>query len=470
MAERKQVHMLNQRQFAWMIATVLISGGLVSLPKSLMELAKLDAWFSQALGMAYAFYIAYFLCQCARRFPGKNLFEINFLLCGRFGGGLINALFLFFIWMVLVRDTRGFADFMNSTLLLKTPEEFTILMFLLVVVYYCKSSVEVAARVNDLMFPLFMVVLFGMPFLLTNEFSFARLEPILGHGFPTVLVGNLLPMGWYGDTLIMGAFLHTITASRQIHSAVKFGVTLAGVGLTLLMFICICVLGSTVAGRMMYPNYTLVEQIHITDYLDRLELVMFSVWLPSFVLKVCFIFTAFLIGLNSFTKRTTLNLYCRQFGWLLLTTTAMAFHSVVEVFDFGNYGSILLVVGMQLPITILLFILLARQKRDHRERQTDLEIQAKEQERRNGPDAKWYDRVRMKTWALCSLGGLAFCFVCIGLGALLGRDIAKVGWTCGVVYVLVMFVLLFSTYMEMRQVRLSSVKPEIKQKRERKLA
>ncbi|KEO84801.1 GerAB/ArcD/ProY family transporter [Tumebacillus flagellatus] len=470
MSEHKQMHILNQRQMSWMMATVLISGGLVSLPKILLEIGKQDSWFSQALGVGYAIFMAYFYALCAKKFPGKHLFDIVFLLCGRWFGGFLNALHLFYLWMVLIRDTRSFADFMNSTLLLKTPEEITFLLFILVLMYYSKSSVEVIARVNDLMFPLFVVVLFVLPLLLTNEFSFERLEPVLGSGFAQVIESNILPLGWFGDMIVAGAFLHTLSVSRQIRSALTFAVSLSGVGLSLLLFMCICVLGSTVAGRMMYPNFTLVEQIHITDYLDRLELVMFSVWLPSFLLKVSFLYTAFIIGLNSFTKRTKQNLYSRQLGWFLVVTTAMAFHSVVEVFDFGNFGSLFTLGFIQFPFTMFLFVLLLRSKHDEGERKTDEEIRQKERERRDDPNTKWIDRMTGRTWFVITLSCLGCSFVFIIVGAALGRDNAWIGATCGILYSVSMLMMMVASYLEMRQVRLTSLKPELKQKQEQKLA
>jgi spore germination protein (amino acid permease) len=359
---------------------------------------------------------------------------------------------------------------MNSTLLLRTPEEFTILLFILVLVYYCKSSVEVAARVNDMMFPLFLFVLFSFPFLLVNEFSFERIEPILGSGVSTVGLANLLPVGWYADLLVLGAFLHTISTSRQIQTAIKFGVSLSAVGLTMLLFLCITVLGSSVAGRTMYPNYTLVEQIHITDYLDRLELVLFSIWLPTFILKCCYIFTALIIGLNSFTRRDDQKFYAKQVGWFLQITTAMAFHSVVEVFEFGNYGAVFTVAAMQIPFLLLVFVLLMRRKTAAVELEADRATREQEQQERADLDKPRISRVRSKTWSLLTHALIATCASVILIGGFFGADSAMIGGFCGLIYALSLLGTLFTTYMELRKVRTASLKPEQHKKQEQKLA
>lgn len=469
--QAKHVHMLNERQLAWMIITILISGGLMSLPRTLIQIARLDAWFAQVGGLLFAMFVAFFFFQCARKFPRKNLFEVTFELCGRYVGGAINAVFIGYIWMSLIRDIREFADFINSTLLMKTPLEFTILLLVMVMVYYCKSSVEVVARVNDLMIPVFLLVQFALPLLLTNEFSTTRLEPILGNGIVNVLEGNVLSIGCYGDLLVVGAFLHTLTTSRQVHTALKHGIVAAAFGLTLPLLLCISVLGSTVSARTMYPVYTMVEQIHITDYLDRLELVMLSVWLPLYVLKCCFLLTAILVGFNAFTGQHNQQLYAKQVGWFLQVTTALAFRSVVETFDYGNFGTLLIALGIQMPLYLVLLVLLMRHETDPAERKADQVLREQEQEdekKYQEQQSSWFNSVRRKTWSRWTVGLLGICAAFLIAGGIMGKDWSIVGSICGFGYVGALLVMLVTTYMEMSKIRAAATK--LKQSDQRKEA
>lgn len=50
-------------------------------------------------------------------------------------------------------------------------------------------------------------------FLLMNEYSIERLEPILSTSLDRITISNLLPLGVYGDILLFGAFC-TPAASR----------------------------------------------------------------------------------------------------------------------------------------------------------------------------------------------------------------------------------------------------------------
>ncbi|MGB8956423.1 MAG: GerAB/ArcD/ProY family transporter, partial [Tumebacillaceae bacterium] len=166
--------MLNDRQFSFLTCVLMAAGGLVSLPKALIGASEQDAWMTELGGALYGLVICAFFSYLSRRFPQKNLFEIAHIVAGRWGGSLINLLCLVYLWMINVRATRGFADFLNSTLLERTPEEISIYIFTIVLIYYGASSIEVTARVADFIIPVFLLFMWSLPLILANEFSLVR--------------------------------------------------------------------------------------------------------------------------------------------------------------------------------------------------------------------------------------------------------------------------------------------------------
>lgn len=89
----KQV--VNHRQIAWLVGSLLMTGMMISFLRTVVQVAKMDAWFSQILPACYALLVAYVLSELVRAYPGKNLFEIVFIICGKWIGGFINLLILF---------------------------------------------------------------------------------------------------------------------------------------------------------------------------------------------------------------------------------------------------------------------------------------------------------------------------------------------------------------------------------------
>ncbi|TCP57620.1 spore germination protein (amino acid permease) [Tumebacillus sp. BK434] len=457
---------INHRQMAWMVTVILTAGGFLTTPKTLVALSKADAWLTQIAGMVYALFIAALLYYLARRFPGKSLFEITFELLGKWGGGLCNFLFLLHIFTILIRDMGVFSDFMNTTLLIRTPGEIIVLLMILLVVYFASSSVEVAVRVNDLIFPLFLGMLLAVPLLLGNEFDLRRIEPIFGQGYHPVLGGNLIAWGWYDEILIVGAFMGMLGSSKKLYAALRHGVMSTALLMTMVLFFTVAVLGIEVAARLMYPNYSLVEQIHITDYLDRIELFMFSVWLPIFLLKIAFKFLAILHIFSAFAGRMNLSLYGKQAGWLLLLLWSFAFKSVTEVFNFANYGTVL-ISAPDILICLLLY-LAGRRRKVVDEEGVAADDRPQPQKKQKGGIWQWAIQQPERRWQRITNYAATSAVLIFLLAAYFGQFSPAAGAIGGGGILLALIIGYTSSYLEMRQANYASVRRQQKAKQRRR--
>ncbi|KQL44317.1 spore gernimation protein [Brevibacillus choshinensis] len=359
----KQV--INHRQIAWLVGSVLMTGMMISFLRSVVQLARMDAWFSQVIPVGYAILVAYVLAELTRVFPGKNLFEILFIVCGKWVGGALNLVILFYIWIILALDIKGASDFLHISLLPHTPLEIILLVFVLLMMYYGRTSLEVAARVNEIYFPAYFLCNLLLYFLLVNEYSLERLEPILSNSLGRIAVSNLLPLGLYGDILLFGAFLHAVAQPRLFFAAMKHGVLIVGFSATMILLILLGVMGYTIASRLNFPVYILVQQIHVTDFLDRVEMIVFSLWFPAFTIKVIVAYLAFLVGIGSFGGQQHYNAFNAPCGWFMVVTSMLAFPNVADIDQFISYSLPVIVLVIQVPLLVFLFVMARiRGKRD----------------------------------------------------------------------------------------------------------
>ncbi|MED1919371.1 endospore germination permease, partial [Bacillus thuringiensis] len=357
----KQV--VNHRQIAWLVGSVLMTGMMISFLRSVVHVARMDAWFSQIVPIFYALFIAYVLSGLVEAYPGKNIFEILFIIGGKWIGGAINLLILFYIWIILAIDIKGAADFLHISLLPTTPLEVILLVFVLLMMYYGKTSLEVAARVNEFYFPLYFIMCISLYFLLVNEYNVERLEPILTTSLDRIVVSNFLPVGVYGDIFLIGAFLHAIVEPRLFFAAMKHGVIIVGFGTTIMLLVLLGVMGFMIASRLNFPIYILVQQIHVTDFLDRVEMILFSVWFPAFTIKVIVAYLAFLVGVGSFGGQRHYNTFNAPCGWFIVVSSIFAFPNVAHIDQFISYSLPLIVLVFQFPLAIFLLIHVRRKNK-----------------------------------------------------------------------------------------------------------
>ncbi|MCZ8524030.1 MULTISPECIES: GerAB/ArcD/ProY family transporter [Paenibacillus] len=460
------VIVINHRQLAWLIGSMMTGGGLIAVQHELVKIAKMDAWFSYLLPTFYVLLIAFVLAQLSRRFPQMNLFEIIMKVFGRIAGTLVNLLLVAHLWMILMRDTRALSKFINTMLLPNTPEEILVTLLFLLLMFYGRTSVEVIARVNDLFFPLFFCVIILLPLLLSNELNKYLIQPVLTSEPLQLWYTNILGIGWYGDLLLVGAFLHTIWNAKQLQSAFRHGSIIATCLLSLFLFMEIVVLGPSMPANMIYPNYMLVQHIHVTDFLDRIDLVILSIWFPILACKIILTYLALLTGLASLLRQRDYTFINSPVSLLLLLTSLLAFKSTTEVHAFGNYSSPVIILAYQPLLLAALLIGMRRfPVRPETENPNSSSGESSSKPRssnsiRSGgggggsPGARMqqgFKRVTYGHLVWSSNGLLALSALFVGAGLLLGKSYAPVGVAGAIGFTVCLLLSLLTTHLEMKR-------------------
>jgi spore germination protein (amino acid permease) len=456
MSEKKIV---NPRQIGFLTAALLTGGGLISVQNVLIRLSHGDTWFTYVLPTVYAFLVIALFGYLSKLFPKKQLYEITFELFGKWFGGLLNVLLLAHLWFSLTRDMSLFNRFFSTTLLPRTPLEILTLLLVGVLVFYGRTSLEVVARVSDIVFPLFVLIMLAAPVVLLNEIRFSYLQPVMTTSLWDFAAGGTIASGWYGDIFAMGAFIHMIYSHQELKAGLRRGVLLATMLLTLSILTEVAVFGPFLPGNFIYPSYNLVQQIHITDFLDRVDIVMLMVWFPIACCKLCTIYIALLIGINTFMHKSDQHVLNKPVGTLLLIVSLAAFRSTTEVFDFGNFSTTAIVLATQ-PLLIVLLFLRARMRMRHKRLESapptrdvppgnqgsDGEIQGSVWKRLSA-------RYPYPTWLRAGNVIVVGQAVVACAGFIFGRQYAWVGNVCGLLFVAGVVLLLFTTFAEVKTAR-----------------
>ncbi|RKD24993.1 hypothetical protein BEP19_03925 [Ammoniphilus oxalaticus] len=419
------IQQINHRQMSWLTASLILTGSLIGLPNMIMNVSQMDALFSQFMPLLYGLFICLIMYELAKQFPDKHLFEITFIVAGKWVGGFINGTVLIFMFIRLSAEMHAITGFINTTLLTRTPPEIIAFVFTIILIYYGRTSVEVIARVTDFFFPVLILGILLVFVATINEFYLSRVGPFLSEGISPVLKGNIISLTSYGEIYIMGAFLHMIPKAKVLITSIRHGVLLAALGFSLVILLSIGVLGSVISGRMMYPPYMVVEQIHITDFLDRVEIFFFSIWFPALAIKVVIIFLAILMVLSSFLGTREYKLYSMPVGLFVFVASFFTFQSPIGVLDFKSYAFPLLIPTIQLPVYLVVLGLAKWRKRQQQQRQ-------KISDTVNIPK-------RIVRWGIWAHVFLLACFASIVTGLLLGSANGYIGRAATALYMIFLF-------------------------------
>lgn len=342
---------ISERQLALIGANFVANTALVGVFVQLIQKGKADAWLTVPLAGAVMFIMLALLAVTARRFAGRDLFEA---LARRrpVVGRALGLLYVAYFFILLCRDYRSLVLFVNLTLLKFTPLFVVALLFLLCAVYMARSGVEVVARVMEGWMMLFILGVLLLPVLLASEFHPDYLLPLLYDGATPVLHGGWYLLPYFGEIVAL-PFL----AGHPVFN-LKSGVKglLAGAAIVLIMLLCtLLVLSANVASRINYPAYEMVRQIHLTDFLDRLELPMVAIWLPTLIAKMALQIHLAGQGLGRLFPALSTRELALPLGTLALACSFWLFRDMTELLLF-NRAWLFLAVWFQIGIPLLLFL------------------------------------------------------------------------------------------------------------------
>lgn len=330
---------ISTLQLTMLVTSMLAASNMISLPMGLTQVAGQDAWFAFFIPIPYGIGLAYLLWRLARAMPQKNIYEISQTALGHFVGGVLNLLLIAYLCLDLISNLRMFSDFFSSSILLKTPPEFIVLLTMLLLIYIATGTMEHLGRANVIIIMIFSSYIL-LPILLLNEIDLNKLQPVLSGGIMNPIKSGIMASASFGDVIAIGAFLHHVKKPRDIYFAVKVGVILSALMLTVWLFTVVSALSPILASRLIYIGWILVQQIHITDFLDRVDLIIMSMYIPVILIKFSVIYSAILTGIASYTKRKNYRYANVLTGLFLAILTDILFNNSDEVSLFSNYGLI----------------------------------------------------------------------------------------------------------------------------------
>lgn len=345
---------LSQRQITLLAANTIIAGSLVILPQALTDLALQNVWLVPILMTSFLF----LLVGVGLKGIHKVEFTADYFSSERmnYKKKVFLLLIIIFSAHVLIRDVRILTEFVEATLLPLTPIFIITDLVILVCLYIAWSGIEVISRFTELFFVLFIGVILFVPVSLVGDMVLENFEPVLGFQvIPSILQSTYIGLAWVGEVVILFFILSLIQPIKRVKKSIIIG---GGIGLGLLLILTfsqIAILGAEIVRYTTYPSYTLVQQIRITEFLDRLDFILVSLYFPTIFAKI----SLFLYGLHRAFNLLTGNkvkITMLPIALVIGLFSKIFFENKVRSFDYQiqTWGTF----GLVLELLIVLFMYL----------------------------------------------------------------------------------------------------------------
>lgn len=356
---------ISARQFYVLTFAITVGASILIIPIGLAGTAREDAWIGATVSLAINLAMVVLYIMIARLHPGKNIFEIHEAVCGKWLGGFLSLMYLFFFLLIIGAILGDMGFFMSSEVMPDTPIEALQIVFLIAVIVSAHMGIIVLARVGELIFPWVTILFLFLALALVPQIDLNYIKPVLEDGWGPVLKAGY-QASLFQENIILMTFLPLVRKPRSGEKAYIWGTLSGGIVLILITLLSILVLGIEQTENSTFPAYALAKTINLGNILQRVEGLLITIWVLTFFIKLALFYLTFLKGLQTVFRLKApeyliypLAVLFLIIAWTTYINTVYVNENIAQVW--GKYALVFL-----LLIPVLLYLVSLLKKALHR--------------------------------------------------------------------------------------------------------
>ncbi|MFS0728097.1 GerAB/ArcD/ProY family transporter [Paenibacillus sp. 1P07SE] len=285
-------------QFFIMTFGLSVGTSILVTPSGLVMTAREDAWVAALFSMLVNLAMVWLYIRISRAFPGQSLFQILIITLGRWLGTAVSMLYLFYFLMLSGTLLGNLGFFFTSELMPETPFQAIEIIFLITTVMCARLGIIVLARAVELMFPWIIFIAMVLIFTLFPQVEWQYILPFWEGGALPVLKA-----GWHAamfqELAVMLVFMPMVSNAKTIEKAYVMGALTGGLLLAITVLLSLLILGIEQSANHTFPAYSLAKTINIGGFLQRIEVLLITMWVLTFFIKTSLMFFGILNGLQT---------------------------------------------------------------------------------------------------------------------------------------------------------------------------
>lgn len=248
---------------------------------------KQDVWWESFISVSFTALLIWAVDRVRERFPTMTLLAAAETVLGKGVGRLIALLYLLFFLLMLSLNLRLVGEFFRYAFLPRTPLTVLCGVLVLLAIWSARAGIEVIARAGQVVFPLLVGSIFLIVGLLSKDVELRELLPLnilvvgpIPHLQDAVHVGaRTLEIAWL--TLLVPY----VNQPRQIARAGYQALAWIGVVWLCMNVAMLGVMGTEIEDHY-FPFFAAARQIHVADFLERIDGLFLAIWLFGMFLRV----------------------------------------------------------------------------------------------------------------------------------------------------------------------------------------
>lgn len=241
--------------------SILIMGFLLGVIINPSAIARQDAWIVHILAWASSFGLLTIYLTIARLNPNKTLVQILKNTFGKYIGGLISLLYIWYFIHLAAIVTLSFGGFAAITVYTQTPGIFINICSGLVLIYGLRSGLEVIARAVEVTIPMVLVLMVLITLIMIPDFNINNILPMMKQGMTPIMKGLFSNVTFpFGELVVFLMIFPFVNKKSQIHKYSYIGLGIIGFITLLTIVRDLMILGPDMVYRLIFP-FTVVAKL-----------------------------------------------------------------------------------------------------------------------------------------------------------------------------------------------------------------
>lgn len=354
--DRNNDMIVSNQLFSILVITV-IGIGVLSLPRTLATEAGPDSLILLLLSSIIFLIIALVTQRLIMKFPKQNIIEITDSVLFKPIGILVGLAYFIYIFILITLEVRAFGEITKNFLLLNTPIEVIIIIFLITTIYLVRSGIESIARMAVIILPLSIIPAIFISLVAIPDLDFTCFLPILRTPFVDLI--RALPKLFFSfigfELILIWTFFvkDTENIKKTVISAVGF------ISLVYFIFTGITIARFGIAENkdLIWPVITLFRDVDIPGTLvENVEVVIMATWLLSIFMTIAISYFGAVFLLSRILKSKEHN-YIPVILLPIIYVLSLVPDNIAEVYDYLDKFSIYVGTVFVIAIPVMLLFI-----------------------------------------------------------------------------------------------------------------
>jgi spore germination protein (amino acid permease) len=269
------------------IAVAIVSVGIFSSPREIIDKVGSDAWVVTLIGGIVVFLLLYLMYMVIKKNDFEDLTNILQNNFGKVLGGAFSITFAVYSIFIVSLGMREFVEVIKQYLLRQTPTEFILMITILTATYLVRGEIGDLVKFNEISFWIMFIPAFMVFMLVAINADFTNVLPVLNNKPMDYVRASKYILFCFSGIEIAYLILPYVKNKRNSPKVLKKSIIFVTIFYLVVMILVLAVFSKAKSRLLLWPTITMIKTLNMPGtFIERWEGVVMALW-------ILFYFTTF---------------------------------------------------------------------------------------------------------------------------------------------------------------------------------